>query len=34
MFSILNNLVSNALDAIDDKKGIIEIQMSLDKGQL
>ena len=33
MFSILNNLVSNALDAIDNE-GVIEIGVSLDKNSI
>jgi two-component system sensor histidine kinase YcbA len=30
MFSILNNLVSNALDAIEEERGIVKIKVSLD----
>ncbi|HHW03194.1 MAG TPA: sensor histidine kinase [Thermoanaerobacterales bacterium] len=32
IFSIINNLVSNALDAIEDKNGCIEIQAIIDEG--
>jgi two-component system sensor histidine kinase YcbA len=31
MFSILNNLVSNALDALDNDQGVVEIEVSLEK---
>ncbi|MDI3481791.1 MAG: two-component system, sensor histidine kinase GlnK [Tepidanaerobacteraceae bacterium] len=34
IFSIINNLVSNALDAIDDKNGYIEIQAIVDEGYI
>lgn len=34
IFSIINNLVSNALDAIDDKNGCIEIEVIIDEGYI